>query len=162
MMQNIDLKQLTKGITRHPFKSVRTPFKLTDVATTRISSVVPQQHEDTLMNYLELSSKELLKMRAEIDKALVVVQKKERKEFLEWVRGEAEERGYDLDDLVNLKGAGGRKIAPQYEGPNGELWTGRGRTPRWVQSVVGDEPFKMKNPKHYMLISKYKIVKQSK
>ncbi|MDO5532259.1 H-NS histone family protein [Sutterella sp.] len=23
-------------------------------------------------------------------------------------------------------------IAPKYRGPNGELWTGRGRTPRWL------------------------------
>ena len=25
-----------------------------------------------------------------------------------------------------------KPVAPKYRGPNGELWTGRGRQPRWV------------------------------
>lgn len=31
----------------------------------------------------------------------------------------------------------GKKIAPKYRGPNGELWTGRGRQPVWVGAELG-------------------------
>jgi len=30
------------------------------------------------------------------------------------------------------KGAAKQAVAPKYRGPNGELWTGRGRQPRWL------------------------------
>ena len=29
----------------------------------------------------------------------------------------------------------GRKVAPKYRGPGGELWTGRGRAPRWLADL---------------------------
>jgi DNA-binding protein H-NS len=29
-----------------------------------------------------------------------------------------------------------RTIAPKYRGPNGELWSGRGRPPRWLQHAL--------------------------
>ena len=30
----------------------------------------------------------------------------------------------------------GRKVPPKYIGPNGELWTGRGRRPVWVTTAL--------------------------
>lgn len=27
----------------------------------------------------------------------------------------------------------GRKLEPKYKGPNGELWAGRGKLPKWMQ-----------------------------
>lgn len=30
----------------------------------------------------------------------------------------------------------GRTIAPKYRGPNGETWTGRGVTPRWMTALI--------------------------
>ncbi len=30
----------------------------------------------------------------------------------------------------------GRKVPPKYSGPNGELWTGRGRRPVWVTTAL--------------------------
>lgn len=30
----------------------------------------------------------------------------------------------------------GRKVAPKYRGPGGELWAGRGAMPRWMQAAV--------------------------
>ena len=32
----------------------------------------------------------------------------------------------------------GRKVAPKYQGPAGELWTGRGRQPNWVVAELGN------------------------
>lgn len=29
-------------------------------------------------------------------------------------------------------------VAPKYRGPNGELWTGRGRTPRWMAQQIAE------------------------
>ncbi|HZP21746.1 MAG TPA: H-NS histone family protein [Bauldia sp.] len=29
----------------------------------------------------------------------------------------------------------GKKVAPKYRGPEGELWTGRGNTPRWLVAL---------------------------
>jgi DNA-binding protein H-NS len=30
----------------------------------------------------------------------------------------------------------GRKVAPKYKGPGGELWAGRGATPRWMAEAI--------------------------
>lgn len=29
-----------------------------------------------------------------------------------------------------------KSVAPKYRGPNGELWTGRGKKPRWVEAAL--------------------------
>jgi DNA-binding protein H-NS len=29
-----------------------------------------------------------------------------------------------------------RRIAPKYRGPAGELWSGRGLTPRWLRDAI--------------------------
>lgn len=29
-------------------------------------------------------------------------------------------------------------VAPKYRGPNGELWTGRGRTPKWAERAMAN------------------------
>jgi DNA-binding protein H-NS len=36
------------------------------------------------------------------------------------------------------KAAGTSTVAPKYKGPNGETWTGRGLTPRWMASLVAE------------------------
>ena len=58
------------------------------------------------------------------------------------VAGPAPRRAAKLADkpaAVEAKGArkkrrstAGKKVAPKYRGPGGELWTGRGRQPAWV------------------------------
>ena len=35
-------------------------------------------------------------------------------------------------------GNGRRKPAAKYRGPNGEAWSGRGRTPRWLQALEAE------------------------
>ena len=35
-------------------------------------------------------------------------------------------------------GDGRRKLAAKYKGPNGEAWSGRGRTPRWLQALEAE------------------------
>ena len=41
-----------------------------------------------------------------------------------------------FSDLQAPRKATGRTpVAPKYRGPNGELWSGRGRSPRWVVAI---------------------------
>ena len=47
------------------------------------------------------------------------------------------------------KKAGGTRVAPKYRGPNGESWSGRGLTPRWLSVLLTQgrsrEDFAIKN-----------------
>ncbi len=36
------------------------------------------------------------------------------------------------------KAAGASTVAPKYQGPNGETWTGRGLMPRWMAALVAE------------------------
>jgi|688.fasta_scaffold534879_1 DNA-binding protein H-NS len=36
------------------------------------------------------------------------------------------------------KAAGTSTVAPKYQGPNGETWTGRGLMPRWMAALVAE------------------------
>ena len=36
------------------------------------------------------------------------------------------------------KKTGGAAVAAKYRGPNGETWTGRGLTPRWLAGLIAD------------------------
>ncbi|MGG5823053.1 H-NS family nucleoid-associated regulatory protein [Falsiroseomonas sp. HW251] len=36
------------------------------------------------------------------------------------------------------KKAEGQGLAPKYKGPDGELWSGRGRMPRWLQTAQAE------------------------
>ena len=47
-------------------------------------------------------------------------------------RRRVEDKGEEGD------GNGRRKPAAKYNGPNGEAWSGRGRTPRWLQALEAE------------------------
>jgi DNA-binding protein H-NS len=32
----------------------------------------------------------------------------------------------------------GHKVAPKYKGPHGEVWSGRGKTPRWLTAAMSE------------------------
>jgi DNA-binding protein H-NS len=38
----------------------------------------------------------------------------------------------------SAKKAESQGVAPKYKGPGGELWSGRGRTPRWMQAAQAE------------------------
>lgn len=65
-----------------------------------------------------------------------------RAEFMNRVKAESEQLGLDLGSLFQEAPKRGRKpgstqskaaVAPKYRGPGGEEWSGRGRSPKWVQ-----------------------------
>ena len=41
-------------------------------------------------------------------------------------------------NLKSKKTAGGGKVAAKYRGPNGEEWSGRGLTPKWLSGLVSE------------------------
>jgi DNA-binding protein H-NS len=69
-----------------------------------------------------MSVESLLKMRDDVTKALA-------------------QKASELKQQLSILGGGapsaaaktkGRKVAPKYKGPKGELWSGRGNKPRWL------------------------------
>jgi DNA-binding protein H-NS len=75
--------------------------------------------------------------------SLIASKKDEAKnEFLAKMRADAAAAGLSLDELMG-RGPGGRrqrsdkgvKLKPKYQGPNGDTYTGRGPTPKWLKDL---------------------------
>lgn len=103
------------------------------------------------INLKGMTRKELEKLKADIDKALVRVEQTEKKEALQAAEKAAKALGYSLADLEGVKTApktraakpkkatdGRAKVAPKYRNPNDpeQTWTGRGRKPKWVEAYL--------------------------
>ena len=105
-----------------------------------------------MADYDSMSRKELMALRANIDKAIAAVGDRERRNALKAAEAAAREHGFTLDELAPLMGgsrsrgrrasgatgsASGPANAPRYRNPeNGEqTWSGRGRRPRWVHEA---------------------------
>ncbi len=89
-----------------------------------------------------MSRKELVKLRADVDKAIATVADRERRAALEAAERVAAEHGFSLSELTGAAAAkaarGGKPKSPaKYRNPaNGdETWSGRGRKPRWILEV---------------------------
>ena len=47
----------------------------------------------------------------------------------------SDELTFPGEEAASGRGTRG-KVAPKYRGPNGELWTGRGRPPHWIADLM--------------------------
>lgn len=101
-----------------------------------------------------LSRKELEKLRADVDKALVKLDARDKKTALAAAEKVAKAHGYALAELTGAKAkpASGEgkpamkrsqktskpraKVPPKYRNPDNsaQTWTGRGRKPKWVEA----------------------------
>lgn len=102
-----------------------------------------------MTDYETMSRKELMALRANIDKAIAAVGDRERRNALKAAEAAAREHGFTLDELVPLMGGGrgrtrraaaasaGPVNAPRYRNPENaeQTWSGRGRRPRWVHEA---------------------------
>lgn len=69
-----------------------------------------------------------------------------KNELLAEFRARAEQIGLDLDALMPLRAPaaprprkdGRNKVAAKFRGPNGEEWTGRGKTPKWIETAEAE------------------------
>jgi DNA-binding protein H-NS len=89
-----------------------------------------------------LSLADLTELATRVQKAIAAKKDEERGETLSALKALAQSKGYSLDELLG-KGTGSRrqrsdkgiKLKPKYIGPNGEIYTGRGPTPKWLKSL---------------------------
>lgn len=98
----------------------------------------------------KLSEKELVKLKADVDKALSGLSKKKMDDARKAAEAAAKKHGFSLKQLVGGSGpAGGKKPAlpPKYRNPANpsQTWSGRGRQPEWYKSAVakGTDPAKL-------------------
>ena len=96
-----------------------------------------------------LSRSDLMKLRADVDKAISGVADRERRMALKAAEEAARAHGFSLADLTGAMGAGpararrgtarkaGGASEAKYRNPaNAEqTWSGRGRRPRWVHEA---------------------------
>lgn len=90
------------------------------------------------MDLKSKSRKELLELKAAIEKRLGKLEKEERKEALLAAQEAARAHGFSLDELTGAKPAKpARAKAPaKYRDPeSGKEWSGRGRRPAWLVGV---------------------------
>ena len=95
-----------------------------------------------LPNIDNLSLVDLNELIARAQKAIAAKKDEAKSGFLAKMRADAAAAGLDLDEVMG-KGSGERrqrsdkgvKLKPKYIGPNGEIYTGRGPTPKWLKSL---------------------------
>jgi DNA-binding protein H-NS len=95
-----------------------------------------------LPNIDGLSLTDLNELQARINKAIQAKKDDAKVETLQKLKALAVAEGFSLDELVG-KGPGGRrqrsdkgvKLRPKYQGTNGETYTGRGPTPKWLRTL---------------------------
>ena len=106
-----------------------------------------------MTEYESMSRKELMALRANIDKAIAAVGDRDRRNALKAAEAAARDHGFTLDELMGLMGgskARGRRAAgaangngsgpanaPRYRHPDdaSQTWSGRGRRPRWIHDA---------------------------
>lgn len=99
-----------------------------------------------MLDYENMSRRELMALRADLDKAIASVGDRERRNALRAAEAAAKEHGFTLAELLPLveqrgrgRGRGGSKPtgAPRYRNPDNpeQTWSGRGRRPHWVHEA---------------------------
>ncbi len=87
---------------------------------------------------------QLLEQKAAIEKAIADARQNEIKDAIARARAIIDQFGLTAEDLFGGKrgrksGGGGGKVAPKYRDPaTGATWTGRGRTPKWMEGKNRD------------------------
>jgi DNA-binding protein H-NS len=95
-----------------------------------------------LPNIDNLSLSELNELIARAQKAIASKKNEEKADTMSELRAIAAARGFTLDELLGRGSSGRRqrsdkgvKLKPKYKGPNGEIYTGRGPTPKWLKAL---------------------------
>jgi DNA-binding protein H-NS len=96
---------------------------------------------ETAVRELEkMSVKDLLALEVEVQAAIAARRISEKTEVKEKLQALAEKNGYSMDELFGKGKRGGARgtVAPKYRNPANaaETWTGRGRMPVWMKTLV--------------------------
>jgi DNA-binding protein H-NS len=88
----------------------------------------------------KMSVKDLMALEVELQAAIAARRLEERAEVKEKLQALAEKSGYSVDDLFGKGRRGGSRgsVPPKYRNPANpsETWTGRGRMPVWIKTLV--------------------------
>jgi DNA-binding protein H-NS len=102
----------------------------------------PFEGELKMTDLNSMSRNELIKLRADVDKAIATVAERERRAALEAAERVAAEHGFSLSELTGVvSGKAARGMKPKspakYRNPanSDDTWSGRGRKPRWILEV---------------------------
>jgi DNA-binding protein H-NS len=90
-------------------------------------------------NIENMSFAELTAMQARIERAKIEKQSSERAELREKLTEMAKNAGFDIHELFGRGRGGPRgKVAVKYRDPGNpaNIWTGRGRMPRWMTAAT--------------------------
>jgi DNA-binding protein H-NS len=94
------------------------------------------------------SYQEILKQIDQLTKEAEKIRESELSAAIADIKAKMAQYGIKVSDIVGKepgprsvgkRAATGskKKVAPKYRGSNGELWTGRGRRPAWVEAELG-------------------------
>jgi DNA-binding protein H-NS len=93
-------------------------------------------------NIDNLSLADLNELISRAQKAISAKRDEAKNEFIAKMRADAAAHGLSFDEIMGKGPAGRRKrsdagikLKPKYVGPNGEIYTGRGPTPKWLKSL---------------------------
>jgi DNA-binding protein H-NS len=90
-----------------------------------------------------MNRQELMKLRADVDKAISTLADRERRAAIEAAERAVAELGFTLAEVTSFVGTKVSRAKPKspakYRNPaNGEeTWSGRGRKPRWILEAEG-------------------------
>lgn len=126
--------------------NVGVDIQLQSVSARRSPAAQPRKASHMARNALpKIDHLSLNELNALIEKAqgLREARKEDAKtEFMDRMRKEAAAAGLSFDALMGRHASGRRKrsdagikLKPKYVGPNGETYTGRGPTPKWLKDL---------------------------
>ncbi|MBI2307139.1 MAG: H-NS histone family protein [Rhodocyclales bacterium] len=84
------------------------------------------------------SYQELLAQRAELDRQIAAAQRAEKAAAIAAVKKLVGDFGLSAEECGFRpagKGKAKTTVAAAFRGPNGETWSGRGRTPNWLSAL---------------------------
>lgn len=90
-----------------------------------------------------MSRDQLVKLRADVDKAISTLADRERRAALDAAEQAAAKFGFSLAQLTGValpKGRGKSAVAAKYRNPadSSQTWSGRGRRPEWVNAALAE------------------------
>jgi DNA-binding protein H-NS len=95
-----------------------------------------------LPNIDNFSLAQLNDLIARAQKAIAAKKDEAKADAMSKLKALAAAEGFTLDELVGRHPGGRRqrsdkgvKLKPKYVGPNGEIYTGRGPTPKWLKAL---------------------------
>ena len=95
-----------------------------------------------LPNIDNLSLAQLNELIVRAQKAITAKKDEAKADTMSKLKALAAAQGFTLEELVGRHPGGRRqrsdkgiKLKPKYVGPNGEIYTGRGPTPKWLKAL---------------------------